>query len=114
MFYNDLSPIPNTTKAKARINTGRNSGERLQSHMIPQRERREHSASLPVNLAEYLSEDQRLTLRQMDSFGWQLAFIRRPLFQESMAIVTNEDASQYGVLERDGSINMRSTLELRK
>lgn len=78
-----------------------------------ERERRERSKPIPFNLSEYLNEDQTLTLRQMESFGWQLAFIRRPLFQEPLVVVANADQTKFGVLEKDGSINMNAMFDLR-
>ena len=76
-------------------------------------ERRDRSKPIPYNLSEYLNDDQQFSLRQMESFGWQLSFIRRPLFQEQVVVVANEDSSQYGVLEQDGSINMQAMIDLR-
>ncbi|WP_052691914.1 hypothetical protein [Teredinibacter purpureus] len=77
------------------------------------RERRDQSKPIPMNVAEYINDDQVMSLRNMESFGWQLAFVRRPLFQDAVVVVVNADQSQYGVLESDGSINMKSMLELR-
>lgn len=113
MFYNDLSPIPNTTKCKARIKTGGHLSDPAQRSTSPRHERREGSAPIPVNVSEYLNDDQCLSLRQMESFGWQLAFVRRPQFQDPVVIVSNEGKSQYGILELNGSINTRSMLDLR-
>ncbi|TVZ40557.1 hypothetical protein P886_4990 [Alteromonadaceae bacterium 2753L.S.0a.02] len=83
------------------------------SGVSKKRERRNRSKPIPYNLSEYLNEDQSMSLRHMESFGWQLAFIRRPLFQDPMVVVANADQSQFGLLEVDGSINTSAMLELR-
>lgn len=70
-----------------------------------QKNRRKGDNAIPHNIDKYLNEDQVLSLRQMESFGWQLAFVRRPLFQEHVAVVSNSDSTKFGVLEDDGSIN---------
>ncbi|WP_083608002.1 hypothetical protein [Teredinibacter haidensis] len=76
-------------------------------------DRRDRSRPIPYNFKEYLNDDQSLSLTQMEGFGWQLAFIRRPLFQDAVLVVCNDDKSQYGVLEIDGSINMDVMVTLR-
>lgn len=78
------------------------------------RERRDRSQPIPVNLSSYLNEDQSLSLRQMGLFGWQLAFVRRPMFQDPVFFVVNEDKSLYGLLEKDGYINTTAAIAVRE
>jgi len=49
----------------------------------------------------------------IESFGWQLKFIRRPLFMEKTVIIMNPEGSQTGVLEEDGRLNLESNINLR-
>ena len=76
-------------------------------------EKRRGELPIPINLKDYLNQDQMFSLRQMESFGWHLAFVRRPMFQTAMAVVTNDAESVYGVLEQDGSINTDTPVHLR-
>lgn len=76
-------------------------------------ERRKGVMPIPLNLREYLNEDQRRTLRQVEGFGWQLAFIRRPLFQEPLVVIKNSEGSGFSVLEPDGSINAEADVVIR-
>lgn len=80
-----------------------------QSH----RERRGAESAIPMNLREFLNDHQRSTLKQIESFGWHLAFVRRPLFQDVVVVIANEDDSAFSVLEKDGSINSQPDLFLR-
>lgn len=68
-------------------------------------DRRKGLNPIPLNLREFINEDQRRTLKQIEGFGWQLAFVRRPLFQEPIVVIKNGDASSFGVVEEDGTIN---------
>jgi hypothetical protein len=83
------------------------------SYTETHRERRGAEAAIPLNLREFLNEHQRSTLNQVESFGWHLAFVRRPLFQEVVVVIANADDSAYSVLEKDGTINSQPDLFLR-
>ena len=43
--------------------------------------------SSPV-LKRELNTEQRLTLAELEKFGWELKFIRRPLFQQPVPVVS--------------------------
>lgn len=76
-------------------------------------ERRSSRESSPQVLENCLSELQRLTLHQLEGFGWKLAFIRRPLFKAPIAVVVNCENQQYGLLEDDGSVNTQHNIQIR-
>jgi hypothetical protein len=77
------------------------------------KDKRYTEVPVPENLDEYLNEFQLRTLRKVEDFGWRLAFIRRPLFQEIVPVVVSDDGTKHGVLEEDGSINMHHKLLIR-
>jgi hypothetical protein len=60
-----------------------------------------------------LNEDQRLTLAELERFGWELKFIRRPLFQDPVAVVFDSDRKNFAVLEPDGTLNEHPGFEIR-
>ncbi len=60
-----------------------------------------------------LNESQLEALRQIQRFGWELQFIRRPLFQQPVAVVFCADGEKMGVLKEDGTVNMYPNMELR-
>jgi hypothetical protein len=72
----------------------------------PKEEVRGSRAPLPADVLYYLNEVQRLALHSLENFGWQLAFIRRPLFVPPMIVVKNSEQSKFAVLEEDGSVNL--------
>jgi hypothetical protein len=72
----------------------------------PKEEVRGSRSPLPADVLYYLNEVQRLALHSLENFGWQLAFIRRPLFVPPMIVVKNSEQSKFAVLEEDGSVNL--------
>lgn len=84
--------------------------ERLQSLVD---DRRGNQKAIPIDLARYLNQLQLVALHSLENFGWHLWFVRRPLFMQPIVVVTNKDASELAVLEEDGSVNMRPSLQLR-
>jgi hypothetical protein len=77
------------------------------------KDKRYSEVPVPENLDEFLNTDQLYSLRRMEDFGWRLAFIRRPLFQDIVPVVVSADGTKHGVLEEDGSINMQPDIAVR-
>ena len=78
-----------------------------------QQEKRKGETPIPSNLDDVISPDQLMTLRQIENFGWQVAFVRRPLFQQAVVVVSSTDKSKYGVLEDTGELNLEPDIKLR-
>ena len=76
-------------------------------------ERRGDGNQVPKSLDEVLNEMQLLTLSKMEGFGWMLAFIRRPLFQNIVPVLLHPDNDALGTLEGDGALNMQPDIEFR-
>jgi hypothetical protein len=68
------------------------------------RERRQDTAVRSAKLREQLNEDQLMTLHELERFGWELRFIRRVPFQESIAVVVDGDRKSYSILKTDGTL----------
>jgi len=77
-------------------------------------ERRGESNQLPGQLDEVLNEAQLFTLKRMERYGWILAFIRRPLFQETVTVLRHQDCHKFGVLNDDGTLDTQPGIELRR
>ena len=77
-------------------------------------DKRKGEKPVPDNAIEMLNQDQILALRRLEAFGWQLKFIRRPLFQEPVAVVIDADGRKIGILEEDGRINMEPDIAVRE
>jgi hypothetical protein len=76
-------------------------------------EKRKGDKPIPDRLEEVLNEMQILSLHRMENFGWQLRFVRRPLFQESIPVIFSGEGERYGILEAGGRINMEPDITIR-
>ena len=77
-------------------------------------EKRMGAKPVPDRLEDVLNEMQMRALHQIEGFGWQLRFIRKPLFQEPVAVVLSAEGDKIGVLEEDGRINMAPDIKVRE
>lgn len=78
------------------------------------KERRKHKEPLPNNLDGHLNHHQRRALRHIETFGWQLHFVRKSLFQEPVVVIISGEGDRLATLEHDGRINMTPDTDLRK
>ena len=78
------------------------------------KEKRTGEEPVPDNAIEMLNPVQVLALRRIESYGWQLQFIRRPLFQDPVPVVIDADGKKIGILEEDGRINMEPDIKVRE
>ncbi len=79
----------------------------------PGSERRGGKIPIPADLDQLLTQDQLLALNRVQEFGWQLAFVRRPLFQAPVTVVTSPEHQRFAVLEEDGEINQSPDIVIR-
>lgn len=60
-----------------------------------------------------LNAAQLETLADLERFGWQLKFVRRPIFQPSIPVVFDSDRKTYAVLGADGRLNEHPPFDIR-
>ena len=77
------------------------------------REKRKGDIPIPDNLKEMLNESQWRALSGIAYSGWELQFIRRPLFQEPVLVIYNPDGDRTGILDKDGNIKIQSGIMVR-
>lgn len=68
------------------------------------RERRQDNRLHSAVLRTRLNEDQQMTLRDLERFGWELRFVRRPPFQDPIPVVVDGDRRSFSVLKPDGTL----------
>jgi hypothetical protein len=81
--------------------------------MTDGKERRTGNRELSSVLKRQLNDAQLMTLRGLESFGWELKFIRLKPFQEPIAVIFDGDRKKFAVLEADGSLNENPSFEIR-
>lgn len=77
------------------------------------KERRTTPPRAGRELRSDLNAAQLETLTDLERFGWQLKFVRRPIFQPSIPVVFDSDRKTYAVLEADGTLNEHPPFEIR-
>ena len=77
----------------------------------PERRKDQHRTSR--ELRTDLNDAQKETLAELERFGWQLKFVRRPMFQPSIPVVFDGDRKTYATLEPDGTLNEAPGFEIR-
>ena len=81
---------------------------------MAQAERRTGTHKSGRELRSELNDAQLETLNELERFGWQLKFIRRPMFQPSIPVVFDGDRKHYAVLEPDGTLNEHPAFTIRE
>jgi hypothetical protein len=60
-----------------------------------------------------LNHAQQQAVETLEHFGWQLRFVRRPLFRDAVPVLFDRDDARYVVVQADGSLDESQTLALR-
>jgi len=76
-------------------------------------DKRKGEQPVPDDIKDYLNQAQLGELHKIEGFGWKLVFVRRPLFQETVVVVTDAGGGSIGVLEEDGRLNLDPGIETR-
>ena len=76
-------------------------------------EKRKGVKAVTQDLRKYLNESQLAELHRMECFGWSLIYLRRPLFQEPVAVLAHDQGNAVGVLDVEGKLNLQAELRLR-
>ena len=75
---------------------------------------RRRAASPPSRVLERLLNPAQIdTLRHLEHFGWELKFVRKPLFQPAVPIVFDGDRKSYAVIDEDGTVNQNPPFKIR-
>lgn len=83
--------------------------------MMTRRERRKPDAPKDdATLRAALTEAQVQTLGPLEHLGWTLEFVRRQLFQESIAVVCDTEGKRRAVLEPNGMLNENVEIPIRE
>ncbi|MFT5032973.1 MAG: hypothetical protein ACI89D_002588 [Bermanella sp.] len=77
------------------------------------KERRKGMHSIPDGLESYLNPAQIVTLHEVARFGWELQYVRRPLFMEPVPILFNHTMNRYAVMDINGCMNRSIDVALR-
>ncbi len=77
------------------------------------REKRHALPESGPSLRRHLNVDQQRVLPEVESFGWQLEFVRHPQSFDQVAVMYDVRRHHYAVLEDDGRLNEYPAIALR-
>lgn len=77
-------------------------------------EKRKGTKPVPDEPLEYLNEAQRFTYHRMKASGWRIKFIRRPMYQNPVCVMTDSDDTVLALIERNGFLNKNPDIPLRR
>lgn len=60
-----------------------------------------------------LNAAQAAALAELEHFGWELKFIRHPMFQDSVPVVFDPDRTHFAVLRGDGTLDEHPPFDIR-
>jgi hypothetical protein len=68
---------------------------------------------IPDDLDKVLNDLQLLALQEAEELDWKLKFVRRPLYREAIPVITDPTGSKFGIIERNGEINLSPKTKIR-
>jgi len=75
---------------------------------------RRHANQHPGPVLERsLNAEQLVTLHSLESFGWELKFVRMPLFQDSVPVVFDSSRQTFAILKPDGTLEEQPDMVIR-
>jgi hypothetical protein len=77
-------------------------------------EKRKGIKPVPDDPLGYLNEAQRFTYHRMKASGWRIKFIRRPMYQNPVCVMTDSDDTSLALIERNGFLNKNPDIPLRR
>ena len=80
---------------------------------MAQEEKRKGLKPVPDDPLVYLNESQLFTYHRMTASGWRIKFIRRPMYQSPVFVMTDSDETLLALIERNGFLNKQPDIPLR-
>jgi len=77
------------------------------------KEKRKGRAAIPAHFKKLLNEEQVSSLQQLEKFGWEVRFVRMPLFQPLIIALYHPSTDKFGILGETGDLDTESDLKVR-
>ena len=68
-------------------------------------EKRHRKSAVPEHPSQYLTRLQLSSISKLETFGWQLFFIRRSNPDETLTVMHLPSSGETAVIEKDGTVN---------
>ena len=83
------------------------------SGCVMDHDRRKSLNPLTATMNRGLNAVQAATLAELEHFGWELKFVRRPLFQPIVPVVFDPGRTHYAILRADGTLDEHPAIAIR-
>lgn len=70
--------------------------------------------AIPDKYLSVLTKEQKISLSNLEFFGWKIWFIRQPLFLEPQVLLINEESGLYGLLTKNGELDLDTRIHIRR
>jgi len=77
-------------------------------------EKRKGEQAIPDNVDDYLNDLQQMILKNINSLGWSLEFVRRSSGELPIAVIGDKEFNMFGVFEENGSVNFETDILFRQ
>ena len=77
-------------------------------------EKRKGEKAIPDNVGDYLNDVQQMILKNINSLGWSLEFVRRSSGDLPIAVIGDKEFNMFGVLEESGSVDFETGILFRE
>ena len=77
------------------------------------RERRSHTAPDATARRAGLTAAQTEAIATLELFGWELRFVRRPLFRDPVPVLFEKNGTRWGGVDGDGNRDENPGFEIR-
>jgi len=78
------------------------------------RERRSPAPPDTATLRAGLTPAQASAIATLEVFGWELRFVRRPLFRDPVPVLFDKSGSRWIVVDGDGALDENPGFEIRE
>jgi hypothetical protein len=76
--------------------------------------KRRGEVPIPENCKDLMTNDQIVSLRNLESFGWSLKYVRRPKFEPVEVVLISADGESYALLREDGELDQETPVASRE
>ena len=68
-------------------------------------ERRKGKPPIPEDVRNILSISQKKAIKELQTFGWVIDYVRHPLFQDPRVVVRDPDSGRQAMVMEDGTVD---------
>jgi len=68
---------------------------------------------IPENIQDYVDADRMAVIEKFEQYGWDLWFVRRPLFQDSIVVLKHQQTGATCIIDENAHVRHEHDLAIR-